>query len=65
MTLQQKISKSALDSVYDFVWSFVSTVTYDTVWASVYDPVSDVAFGSIEDAVDNKLKTYDFTTKNK
>jgi hypothetical protein len=65
MTLQRKICDHVYDSVSKSVWSFVSTVTYDTVWASVYDPVSDVAFGSIEDAVDNKLKTYDFTTKNK
>jgi hypothetical protein len=65
MILQRKICDHVYDSISKSVWGFVSDVTYDTVWASVYDPVSDVAFGCIEDAVSNKLKTYEFTTKNK
>ena len=69
MTLQQKISDSVMDSVY---YSVNKSVRY-TVWASVnksvnnstYAVVYNLASGPITNSVANKLKTYDFTTKNK
>ena len=53
MNLEQKIN----DSVMYSVWGSVDK--------SVWDSVEDSAYNSVNNDVRDKLKTYDFTTKNK
>jgi hypothetical protein len=73
MTSHQKISDSVCEYVYDSAYAYVyNSVNNDVssdVWNSVFRYVSDAATkpwldNSVINAIDNKLKTYDFTTKN-
>ncbi len=66
MTLEQKINKSEHDSVSNAVMDSVRGAVYlrDTS-VSVYESICYSVTDPISTTVDNKLKTYDFTTKNK
>ena len=76
MNLEQKINDSVMysvwgsvdKSVWDSVEDSVSVSIMDSVrirvWHSVYNSADSVN-SVVRDTVNNKLKTYDFTTKNK
>ena len=55
------VRASVGDSVETSIWTSV----YDSVWKSVSTSVYCSANDDVRHAVTNKLKTYDFTTKNK
>lgn len=70
----QSVSNSVCEYVYDCVYAYVyNSVNNDVssdVWNSVFRYVSDTVTkpwldNSVIHAIDNKLRTYDFTIHNK
>ncbi len=64
------VIQSVYDSVYAYVYNSVNNDVSSDVWNSVFRYVSDTVTkpwldNSVIHAIDNKLRTYDFTIHNK